>query len=271
LHLELGRERIRFTHSKTMALNFLKGKPTKVHLGLLSQAQQAAVPFAPPTETSVTLTLDAAVLSTATSLALSAALTQQIPEGTSLLFSSGTAPNIVQALYTVTEDAAVGDEELTIKVAGKAIATGATATFRGITCVDGLTSASFQISTTDTTTDVFDCAEPGAEASSTSYGGFTDGLATAASWSSPLNGNMVGSSVGFDRLQYLGVNALRGAKGFAKITTDTPPGYVSGYVRSGVCQILDYSESYESTGLATVSATLQGRGDPYEVSSPVSA
>jgi hypothetical protein len=267
--MELASERIRFTHSKTMALNFLKGKPTKVHLGLLTDAQQAATPFVPPGETAATVTLGAAVLATATSLTVTA-LTQAIPKGTTLQFQTGTAPNIIQAVYTVDADAAAGATTITIKTAGKAMANAATATLRGITCVDGISSASFQISTTDTTTDVFDCTEPGAAATSTSYGGFSDGLATAASWSSPLNGNMV-TNLGFDRLQYLGVNALKGAKGFVKITTDTPVGFVSGYIRSGVCQILDYSESYESAGLVTVSATLQGRGDPYEVSSPVSA
>lgn len=251
-------------------LNFVKGKPTKVHIGNLTGSQVAAATFVAPSETPETITLSSAVLVTDTTLAVNAT-TNQIPAGTALTFESGTAPNIVQTVYYVTEDADAGATSLTIEEAGKAQVTAATAEFIGLVCLNGGTTAGFQISTTDTTTDVFDCANPGAAATTGALGGFTDGLATAAAWSSPFNGNLVAGDPGFARLQYLGVYALAGARGYLKLTSETPAGFADGYVRAGIVQVLDYSESYESTGLVTVSATLQGRGDPDIVAAPASA
>lgn len=151
----------------------------------------------------------------------------------------------------LTADAASGATSLSVEPLGAAIAADDVALHKGLLLLAGGTQAQEQIDSTDTTTTIFGDELP-----------YATGAVTGASWNISYNFNVLPSDVGYGRLKYAAVNALRGARGWVKKVDPAPAGFSTGETIEGLCDITGWSTDNGADAIITGQATFTGRGKP---------
>lgn len=232
--------------------NFLRGVGTKLYFGVMPQSLlDPSLSLAPPPDATITTT--AAIVVDDETVDITA-LTAPVAAGSAILLTTGTAPNFTDKaiVYTIA-DAEIGDEQLQILPAEEAIASGATATHKGLLLLKGGTNSQEQINNQGQQISIYQ------DSTGLAY---QDGIVTTASWGASYNFNALPDDLGYYRMKYCTVNAINGARGYLRMVDPAAPGFVTGESLEGLVDIEGWNVDKPADGIINGSLNFAGRGAP---------
>lgn len=230
-----------------MAKNFQRGVDTKISFGVMPPSLlDPTIPLAPPPDVTVTTTAGVAALDEDITVT---ALSGPIAPGSALLLIAGTAKLVV---YT-TAEAEQGATTIEILPAAAAIASGAVANHKGLILLTGGTNSQEQINNQGQQISIYQ-DETGS--------GFQDGIVTTANWMFTYNFNALPDDLGYYRLKYTALNAIKGVRGFVRKEDPIGPGITQGERIEGLADIEGWSVDNPADGIVAGNLTFAGRGNP---------
>jgi hypothetical protein len=233
-----------------------KGVDTAVFLGVLTEEQLNADPFAAPATTAVTFTIAGAVASGATTVAVPATTTAIAP-GTVL---EVTQAGISYVLLVVANPATnsrgvypVGATSLSIAANGRAIPAGGTATYSLLYKLQGGTNSDFQTQSQTTQQTVY--SDP-----LINPGGWQAAASISQSWSFTYNALVFPNSGSYSMLSYIGLN--KDLNLYLRRTIAPGAGYTIGAGKEGIVTLSNYTEPADAQAFVTLSCTFTGNLNP---------
>lgn len=234
-----------------MAKNFLRGVDTKIYFGVMpEELLDPALPLTPPPD--VTITTTAAIVAGDVTVAVTA-LTGPVAAGSAIPFITGVGPTLVTSIVYTIAPAKTGAVALSILPAVTPIASGAVAAHKGLLLLKGGTTSQESIENQGQAISIYQ-DETGS--------GFQDGIITTAMWKLTYNFNALPDDLGYYRLKYVALNAIKGVRGYVRKVDPVPPGFATGEELGGLCDLEGWNGDNPADGIVSRNLTFAGRGNP---------